>query len=178
MRLLCLIFLFLPLNLVAQTFPVDAASGKIYYAEEVLVKDGPKTDLYNRAKAWFAAPGKNGRSLRVDDAVHGLFIGQNFLFLSVYDGQKKQTFKLWYTLKLELEDDRYWYSITDLKLQAIPQTKGLSTAGVRAPKEALETWVLTQAAGVKKNKILNKSLTDAAHHRIHALIEDLKASML
>ena len=165
--------------MLAQTFPVDAASGKIYYAEEVLVKDGPMSDLYNRAKAWFASGG-NKKALNVDDVANGLLIESNYSQLLVCDGNQDQTFRLWYTVKLEMDDDRFWYSLSDFKIQkvAIPE---VSVSGeVKEPMQPLEDLAFSKKiADLKeKEKIFYKSLADAARKSVLALIEDMKASML
>ena len=177
-KFLLLLFPLFPLHTSAQIFPVDALSSKIYYTEEVLVKDGPQFDLYNRAKAWFAA-GKNKRNLQVDDLANGLIIGCNYQELSVANGQKIQTFRLWYTVKLELEDDRYWYSLTDFRLQGrhLPKEASVKTPESEVPLEAL-VLAKNGARPNGENGIFYKSLQNAAHKSILALIKDLKANML
>ena len=165
--------------LLGQTFPVDAALGKIYYAEEVLVKDGPQVELYNRAKAWFAGSGKNKKTLQVDDLANGLVIGSNYRMLSVQDGHKAQTLKLWYTVKLEMEDDRYWYSITDFQVQGeqLPKLTGIKTQENKVPLEVLVIPKKDAASKGEKGRFY-KSLENEAHKSILALIKELKASML
>jgi hypothetical protein len=180
MKLLWLISFLIPFNLVAQNFPVDAASGKIYYAEEVLVKDGPKSDLYNRAKRWFASAGKSKKALKIDDPANGILVGRQYSLLSVYNGGKNQNFMLWYTVKLELEDDRYWYSISDLGLQKAHLPKEVVSEANQKSVLPLETLVLSKdAVDLKgREKPLNNSIKEAAHKSILALIKDIKANML
>jgi hypothetical protein len=179
-KIIWLLFFLLPLNLLAQVFPVDAASGKIYYAEEVLVKDGPQADLYNRAKHWFSTTGKNKKALKTDDAANGILIGSNYSLLEVYDGNKKQTLKLWYTVKLELADDRYWYSISDLRVQNTYITSKTAANLGQVKTEPLEALVLPEKEPNPKGKErqYNKSVETAAHKSILALIKDIKANML
>ena len=180
MKIFWLLFFLLPLNLVAQVFPVDAASGKIYYAEEVLVKDGPQADLYNRARHWFTASGKNKKALKTDDAANGILIGSNYSLLEVYDGNKKQTLKLWCTVKLELEDDRYWYSVSDFRLQdTYPTTKTVANLAQMKTKPLEELVLPVKEANLKgTERQYNKSVETAAHKSILALIKDIKANML
>ncbi|MGV3587191.1 MAG: DUF4468 domain-containing protein [Adhaeribacter sp.] len=170
----------IPFYASAQIFPVDALSGKIYYAEEVLVKDGPQFDLYNRAKAWFSSSVQNKKALQVDDLANGLIIGASYRVLSVREGHKAQQFRLWYTVKLEMEDDRYWYSITDFKLQQAQLPKGAGIKDVQANKVPLEEVVLAKDRAVLKGEqaVFVKSLEEAAHKSITTLIKELKASML
>jgi len=178
-KLLWLIFLLIPVCLSAQTFPVDAASGKIYYAEEVLVKDGPKSDLYNRAKAWFAS-GKNKKALNVDDVANGLLIGSSYSLLLVYDGYQNQSFRLWYTVKIEVEDDRYWYSLSDFKIQEETILKDSVSCENKKTIQPLESLVLSNNAGNTGRKAdpFHKLLVDASHNSILALMKDIKGNML
>ena len=165
--------------MLAQTFPVDAVSGKIYYAEEVLVKDGPKPDLYNRAKTWFSSS-KNKKTLNVDDVANGLLIGSNYCRLLVHDGIKDQPFRLWYTVKIEMEDDRYWYSLSNFKIQRETIPEDLVPGENKNLMEPLESLVLSKNGGklVRKADPFYKSLRDATHNSILALIKNMKANML
>lgn len=178
-QLLWICLCMMPLGLLAQTFPVDAASGKIYYAEEVLVKDGPQLDLYNRAKTWLAA-GNQKKALQVEDAANGILIKSNYSLLSVHDGNTFQTFKLWYSIKIEVADDRYWYSLSDFQLQSSPTHKIPASDQVQISRKPLEAWVLSNKDEdiTGKQKLFSKSLEKAALQSILALIEDMKANML
>jgi len=162
--------------LFAQSFSGDAVSGRIYYAEEVLVKDGPQFDLYNRAKAWFSSSGTH-KFLAVDDIANGLLIGSNYALLSVADGNKIQTFRLWCTVKIELEDDRYWYSLSDFKLQKELMKNGATSKETQTKKQPLEKWVSKNPAAGNE-QLFYQALEAAAHTSIQALIKDLKVSML
>jgi hypothetical protein len=177
--MLWVILFLLPIPVFGQTFPVDPGSGQIVYTEEVLVKDGPQTDLYNRAKVWFTRSGINKKALQVDDPANGVLIGKYYTVLSVTDGLQNQSFKLWYTVKLELEDDRYWYRFSDFQLQKESASKA---AAVKKPlpKQPLEAWFLAKNAVDRKgsNRSLHKALAAAAHKSIAALIKDLKTQML
>jgi hypothetical protein len=53
MKRLLLALFFFPLTLLGQTFPVDGQTGKIFYSEEILVKDASQSELFARAKSWF-----------------------------------------------------------------------------------------------------------------------------
>jgi len=171
------IFFLIPVSLFAQVFPVDAASGKIYYSEEVLVKDSPRSDLYFRAKSWFKSSSKNKQVLPVDDAVNGLIIGSNYSLLLVNDGHKHEPLRLWYTLKIEMEDDRYWYSLSDFKIQK--ETLAV-TADKIDLKEPLESMIYLKNKEKAENKpeLSPEGLADAAHQCILDLIKNLKTSML
>ncbi|KAA5542369.1 DUF4468 domain-containing protein [Adhaeribacter rhizoryzae] len=179
-KILSLFFLLMPFHASAQVFPVDALSGKIYYAEEVLVKDGPQFDLYNRAKAWFSSSVQNKKALQVDDLANGLIIGASYRVLLVREGHQAQKFRLWFTVKIEMEDDHYWYSITDFQLQEIQSTKEAGTKELKAAKVPLEELVLAKnEVALKGEKVIfHKSLESSAYDSIVALIKDFKKSML
>ncbi len=168
MKFIWLLFCIFPLNLRAQTFPVDAATGKIYYAEEVLVKDGPQLELYHRAKAWFAKAAKTKNKMKVDDLPNGVLIGTDYLLLPV----KNQTYQVWYTLKIEMEDDRYWYSLTDFWLEPVLSLSVNSTKQV-ITRQPLELIVLPQ----KEKPLPNKVLSETVQKSILSLIQNIKENM-
>lgn len=174
MKYLLLALCFLPLRLWAQAWPVDAASGKIIYAEEVPVMDGPKTELYHRARAWWKATHPQAPAWQVADFSNGVLIGRNHTVLRVPCGNTRQTWILWYTLKVEMTDDRYWYSIYELQLQPPAPAR---TAPPR--RLALEPLVLPKATPAKsREKTAPPALPQQAQQALQALIQSLKAGML
>jgi hypothetical protein len=176
---LLLALFFLPLRLWAQSWPVDPASGKIIYAEEVPVKDGPKTDLYQRARTWWKATHPKAPAWQVADFSNGVLIGSNHTLLRVTDGKSPQTWKLWYTVKIEMEDDRYWYSIYDLQLQQQPAPQAGAAKGAQPRRQALESLVLPKGASATgRGKTLPPSLPSKAQQTLLALISSLKVNML
>lgn len=179
MKHLLLALFFLPLCLWAQAWPVDPLSGKIIFAEEVLVKDGPKTDLYQRARTWWKAAHPKSPAWQVADFQNGVLIGSNHTLLRVPAGKRTQTWKLWYTLKIEMEDDRYWYSIYDLQLQQQPDPKAAAAKTAQSRKQALEPLVRPKAvAGKGRGQMVPPSLPPKAQQTLLALISSLKAGML
>jgi Domain of unknown function (DUF4468) with TBP-like fold len=171
-----LAFLSGPLTLWAQVFPVDAGTGKIIYAEEVPVMDGPKTDLYNRARAWLQARGKSQEPLQVDDAANGLLVASNYVLLLVPEGKQHRRYKLWHTIKIEVENDRFWYSITGLELQ---KADTLALPAIRQARQPIERLVLPEApAGKKVSGPPPALLSGKVRESMAALIRDLKKNML
>jgi hypothetical protein len=176
-KLLLLALFLLPLCSWAQGWPVDPLSGKIIYAEEVPVKDAPKTDLYRRAQAWWKTTPARPAAFQVADFANGLLIGKNHTLLQVREGGGTQAWKLGYTLKIEMEDDRYWYSLHDLHLQKLPAPP--ASAAKAGPEQALETLVLPQAAGKKRSgNTVPAPLPAKTQQAIRTLIAGLKAAML
>ena len=162
----------------AQDFPLDPATGKIYYAEEVLVMDGPKTDLFHRARTWLLAAKPSQKALQVADAPNGVLIARTYSLLPGVDGDSRRPCKLWHTIKIEVENDRYWYSLSDFKVQWAPD----ATSARKSPERQypLEAFVLPQASSAKRayKRPVDTLLAEKAGQRIATLIADLKASML
>ncbi|PSR53768.1 hypothetical protein AHMF7605_09650 [Adhaeribacter arboris] len=180
-KLFWLIFFLLPVNLIAQFLPRDITSGKFYYSEEVLVKDGPQQDLYHRAKSWFASLGQNKKTLRQDDSVNGMVIGDIRSIISVFDGHQNQKFKLGYTVHVQLTDDRYWLSLTDFQLQNLSLLKESGSAKeTPINNQPLEAWLKPQSQVNLKDKepIYMKGLENAVYKSIFTQLKDLKAHML
>jgi hypothetical protein len=179
-RLLLLAFCTLvpAFGLWAQDFPLDPASGKIFYAEEVLVMDGPKTDLFHRARTWLLAANTKRQALQVADASNGVLIARTYSVLPAPKGTSRQACKLWHTIKIEVEDDRYWYSLSGFQLQWEPA--GAASEEVKTRPFPLEDLVLAKASPAKKKPLTSaeKLLAAKARERIATLIEDLKANML
>jgi hypothetical protein len=167
---LLLALFFLPISLIAQTFPVETESGKITYTEDILVKDASQSELYDRAKSWIITSNKNKQEILVEDAANGLLTSSNFMTLLICEGNRKNTWKLWYTVKIQVEDDRLWYSMSDFQLQRkrSPQVSASKEAQTR--KQPLEAFIIPKNA-------FDKSLHDKAQESILSLIKDMKASL-
>lgn len=173
-RLFLLASLLLPLSLGAQGFPRDPATGKILFAEEVPVMDGPKTDLYRRARAWLLQKGPSARTLVVDDTANGVLIAHAFAWIQV-PGKRKglyQTYKLWHTIKIEVENDRFWYSFYDLKVQ-----EAGSPSAKAGPKLALERFLPSPAGPPKTRHPAPPPWAAQVQARMTILIQDLKVRM-
>lgn len=169
----------LPLRLWAQTWPVDPVSGKITYAEEVPVKDAPRTDLYQRAHTWWKATHPKAAAWQLADFSNGVLIGRNNTVLQVACGKSTQTWLLWYTLKIEMEDDRYWYRLYDLQLQQKAASRAAAANTAQPGKQALEPLVLRKAAAAqRRGKSIPPALPEKTQQALLALIQSLKASML
>jgi hypothetical protein len=179
LRSLVLALLLFPLGAGSQVFPHDPASGKIFYAEEVLVKDGPKTDLYHRARSWWMTTNKGKQALLLDDATNGVLSGRNYSLLLIKQGNKHLRYKLWHTLQIEVEDDRYWYRISDFQVQKIGAPPTVSRQAP-ASKQPLEALVPSSTELNKKGRQdpVQQALIQKAQASIAALIQDLKANML
>lgn len=162
----------LPLQLLAQDFPLDPITGKIFYAEEVPVKDASKTELLERARAWLLTQ-KPAKAFRVNDAANGVIIKDCYSLFSVAAGSSRQTYQLWHTIKIEVEDDYFWYTLSGFQLQKMPPGKAGHTN-----RQPLESLVLPRSGTAKKQPAaLNKNLQQKARESILALIEEMKTHM-
>lgn len=177
MRTLLLFFLLIPLTLPAQTLPVDSASGKIYFAEEVLVKDAPKTDLYNRAKSWFKNKQKISSIFLQDDLQQGLLIVKSGFNLEFCQKQKVVIYSVTYIIQLEIEDDKYFVRLHNFRLQELSSLINLDNEKFQNNSKPLEE-VLEDKSLVASQKELIKLLNISINQRIQKKIEDFKNSML
>jgi hypothetical protein len=100
--------------------PVDPDSKLIMY-REVVEQEGVKDILYDRGASWFSAFYKSPSSvLKIQDKVNGKLEGLGRLVISYVDeqGLKKNAGMIQYTIKLELKDNKYRYTLTDFNLKA------------------------------------------------------------
>ncbi|MGV3503510.1 MAG: DUF4468 domain-containing protein [Adhaeribacter sp.] len=172
--ILFLVLLLLPAGGQAQQFPRDPGTGSIVFAEEVLVMDGPKTDLYRRARAWLLKNSHPSRALLADEEANGVLIGRSFAWMKIMDQNQARRYKLWYTLKIEVENDRFWYRCYDLEVQ-----QAGPAPAIEKPGQALENF-LPDPAGTKPKKqppAGPAALPAQAHASLLALFQDLQESM-
>ncbi|QMU27841.1 DUF4468 domain-containing protein [Adhaeribacter radiodurans] len=180
-KLLWLVLLLFPGGLFAQVLPQDKTTGKFYYSEEVLVKDGPQMDLYHRAKTWFNLAGQNKKTINLDDSKNGMLAGDILTELAVVADNQKQKFKLKYTVNLQLSDDRYWLSLNNFQLQKIVSlNQNRSTKELIVNSQPLEVWLNGKEKVNSKVQIpaIKQKLEKAVYKSIFTQMEDLNAHML
>ena len=100
--------------------PVDPDSKLIMY-KEVVEQEGVKDILYDRGASWFSSFYKSPSSvLKIQDKVNGKLEGLGRFVISYVDeqGLKKDAGMIQYTIKLELKDNKYRYTLTDFNLKA------------------------------------------------------------
>ncbi|CAN5919688.1 hypothetical protein BH24BAC1_BH24BAC1_40850 [soil metagenome] len=171
-----LLFLFLPLSLLGQNFPVDTHSGKITYSEDILVKDASESELYDRAKAWIRHSSPPDQVRLKEDTPNGLLTGTTFTQVAAFNGKAKNTYALWYTVMIRVEDDRYWYRLSGFLLQPQPSLQLAASPERMARKQPLEELVFPKKA---EGRSANPTALPAkAEKAIMALLEDLKAYLL
>jgi len=100
--------------------PVDPDSKLIMY-REVVNQGGVKDILYDRGSSWFSSFYKNPSSvLRIQDKVNGKIEGTGRFVISYFDeqGNKRDGGMILYSIKLELKDNKYRYTLSDFNLKA------------------------------------------------------------
>ena len=114
--------------------PLDSATGRIQYAAVVPVPGASQVELYARAQLWFADTFASAKQVvQVADQEAGVLQGTAFYPLVLEVGGTHYVERLWYTVKLVLKDGRYKYEVTDLHLQAYPDS--YAVVGVAVPAE-------------------------------------------
>jgi hypothetical protein len=100
--------------------PVDPDSKLIMY-KGVVSQEGVKDILYDRGASWFRAYYKSPSSvLKIQDKVNGKLEGLGRFTISYVDeqGNKRDGGMIQYSIKLELKDNKYRYTLTEFNLKA------------------------------------------------------------
>ena len=107
-------------NIPTPQMPLDPDSKLITY-KEVVNQDGGKDILYDRGASWFGAFYKSPSSvLKIQDKVNSKIEGLGRFTISFVDeqGNKRDAGMIQYTIKLELKDNKYRYTLTEFNLKA------------------------------------------------------------
>lgn len=123
--LVSLLILFFSFNLWAQEdqsiVPVDPETGLIRF-REVIAEEGTQNDLFNRCIYWlndfYANP---TRVTTIRDYNTGRVEGKHNIRIYYFteDSIKKQAGTIDYVFKIDLKDNKYRYTISDLKLRSL-----------------------------------------------------------
>jgi len=91
------------------------ANGRYAYSEVIQSPGLKKEELYKHARVWFAEFFNDSKSvLEMAEREDGVLIGTGW--------SKIQGGKFWYSIKIEVRDERYKYTITDMEIQSDPIT--------------------------------------------------------
>jgi hypothetical protein len=91
-------------------FNIDPESGQVQYSGIVQVPNVNASQLYTALRVWFADIFKDSRSvLEVDDKESGILMGRGWT--TVIAGE------LWFSIKVQIKDGRYKYTISDLYVE-------------------------------------------------------------
>lgn len=130
--------------------PLDSATHKVSYSAVVQVPGASKIELYSRAREWYASTfGSSKAVLEMDDKEAGKLIGKayaQFEFAGAIG--KPLDWALWRTIKVEVKDGKYRYTITDFLLGGPIATPGENP-------HPIEAWMApTLAKGKQPGKMV------------------------
>jgi len=141
-------------NLINDNFPTK--DGLIYYSEVVITDSLTSNDLYINAKKWIAENIKSSQTaIQVDDKDAKLII------LKSYVSKGHNTYvsnpKNWFTLKIELKDGKYKYSLYDIRYEFDVNYMGQ----FNHTEKAIEEWMKPSDSDIseKKRQKINEALT-------------------
>ena len=125
--------------------PVDSLTHKVTYQGVVQVPGASQAELYSRAREWFAATfGSSKTVLEMDDRVSGKLIGRAYAQFDFSSGfGAPLPWAMWRTIKVEMKEGRYRYTITDFMLG-----HSINYPNVAMPTKSIEAWF----AGVETSK--------------------------
>ena len=100
---------------------IDSATGRILYSDVVQVPGASQTELYARAKLWFADTFASAKDVvQVADKEAGVIQGTAFQPITFEVLGYHSLERLWYTVKIVLKDGRYKYDLTEFRVQEYP----------------------------------------------------------
>ena len=136
---LLLCALFVSFAAVGQTapLPTDSVTQKITYQGVVQVPGASQLELYSRAREWFAATfGSSKVVLEMDDRESGKLIGRAYAQFEFSGGfGPTLPWAMWRTIKVEMKEGRYRYTITNFMLG-----NSITSPDVSPPTKSIETW--------------------------------------
>jgi len=142
-------------DLIEDNFPTK--DGMIYYTDVINVDSSLSSlDLYLNAKEWLVDAFKSGKSVtQADDKNARLIIVKSFIkkgHNSYVSNPKK-----WFTLKIEMKDGRYRYSLYDIRYEFDINAMGQSTH----KDVSFEEWARpSEGMSERKRKKVYKALKD------------------
>jgi hypothetical protein len=120
-----ILLIFLSCNAYSQTaysFPLDSLSGKVSFDKVISIDSTDSEELYSRALILFSENFVNAdKVIDLKDPTSGTVIGKGLDYVYTdmgFIGVNKLT--LYFTLKLQVKDQRYRYTITDIYLKNTP----------------------------------------------------------
>lgn len=154
----------LPAQEAVPAMPVNSETNLISY-QEVIMVDGLQKELFNRAIEWINVNYKNPADVtKVRNPESGLIEIFHRFFLDRIDnkGNKVPAGIVVYTLRIEMKDGRFRYTITDMSLK-------------QSSRYPIERWLDKTDKAYNPNYELYLSQVDK---QVKVLIESLKKGML
>jgi len=164
-----IIILLVSIKCYSQThLPIDSTTGKINYTEVVKVDSISKTELFSRAKMWFAKAFVSSQDVvqNADEANTVIFGKANFTGYTKALGMIFEQGIISFNLNIACKDGRYKYCFTDFVHHATAGNK-LPSGGELEKDSAPFEWMGGQWRYLKSDLDQN----------IQSLITSLKAAM-
>ncbi|MBA7550147.1 hypothetical protein ES705_42653 [subsurface metagenome] len=142
-------------NLIEDNFPTN--DGYIYYSEVVTLDSSlTANNLYLNAKKWLVDAFKSSKAvIQADDKEAKLIIIKSYV--SKGHNQYISNPKNWFTLKIEMKDGRYKYSLYDVRYEFDVYVSGVHNH----TDEPFEVWIKPSDKKIseKKRQKINEALT-------------------
>lgn len=101
--------------------PLDNETGKIAYSDIIKFDSFAKDDIFIKANEWFVNVFNSADNvIQLNSKEDGVIIGKGFSKLTSKPSAVYVTSKLYYTIKIEVKEGRYKYSIYDIYYLAYP----------------------------------------------------------
>jgi hypothetical protein len=127
--------------------PTDSATHTVTYGGVIEVPGAKKSELYSRAREWYTTNFGSAKAvLEMDDREDGKLIGKGF---AKFGFGKPIDWAMWRTVKIEVKDEKYRYTITDFILGGPATTPD-------SGMHPIEAWL---ASTIKKGKEPGKAVT-------------------
>jgi hypothetical protein len=98
--------------------PVSADTHLVTYSEVVQAPGVSQSELYSRAKLWFASTFKSAKDVvQADEKEAGVVQGTGWSTTYVKSLGIPSPQKLWYTVKIAVKDGRYKYDISSFQIE-------------------------------------------------------------
>jgi hypothetical protein len=154
------------------------AQEPLTYTEVVQVDSVSKTELYNRAKVWFAtAYNSSNDVLQMDNKEGGELIGKAILNYrpTVLSRSEQTRGNIKYTIKIFIKDGRYKYEITNFIHDPYGNQYGKSSMGLITTEKECPTPRPMEKAW--SNKVWN-DIKNQIDSNMKSLIVSLKKDMI
>lgn len=157
--------------------PLKISEDGIVEFSEVVQKEGASaSELYNKAREWFADAYKSADDvLQMEDEDNKKLVGKAISTLDFGNAMAQVEVRMYYTIKIYCKDGRYKYIITDIRYEAPGnQYNGYKTYNYDAED------MITDDKLYKKNgkpKAAQKRYKEKTISSVNRLVENLKSDM-
>jgi hypothetical protein len=151
--------------------PIDSASQKITYEGVVQVPGATQLELYSRALNWFNTYfGPEVARLEVADISGGRLAANGYAPFDYIPFGKVMTWAMWRTIKIEVKEGRYRYTITNFRL-------GGALLTPHAVDSSVDEWLSPVIGKSKKPTRIYQSVFDGVERTTSAEMASLQDRM-